>query len=144
MPNPLDELMKKLSLLIISTLLVSTTLGGCKQDLPKEVNDEAVFGTVQDLKTVPSEHQLIYQLGEDPYKKNWGSTTAYYVRVNDVMYPVLWDDAELYKKLKVGDKVNLHPSEYISCVGENDLKPNCHRMMKVYKSDRRIPPLDPR
>lgn len=118
------------------------TLLGCKQEIPAKVGQEPVFGRVQELKTVNSEKQLMYQTGQDTSKLNWGTATSYYVRIDDVWYPIQWDEAPKLKDLKVGDKVNLHPSEFISCTGENDLKPNCRRLMKVYKADRPIPPLN--
>lgn len=122
-------------------LIAISAVAGCKQDLPSRLDEPNVFGTVQEIKTVASEKQLIFQAGQDPYKLNWGSATAYYIKVDDVLHPVLWDEAEKLKKLNKGDKVNLHPSEFIVCVGENDLKPVCHRMMRVYKSERRVNPL---
>lgn len=122
-------------------LLALPLLAGCKQELPSKLEEPNVFGTIQEIKTVQSEKQLIYQGGADPYKQNWGTATGYYVKVDDVLYPVLWDEAEKLKGLKPGDKVNLHPSEFISCVGENDLKPSCHRMMRVFKGERRVNPL---
>ena len=130
--------MKFFHLLLVALPL----LASCKQDLPRTLNEPNVFGTVQEVKVGQSERQLIYQGGQDPYKQNWGSATGHYVKVDDQLYPVLWDEAEKLKTLKVGDKVNLHPSEFIVCVGENDLKPTCHRMMRVYKSERRINPLE--
>jgi hypothetical protein len=123
------------------SLLAALALTGCKQDLPKGLKEPPAFGTFSERKTVASERQLIYNGGDDPYTKSWGSATGYYVKVDDVWYPVLWDEAPKLKDLKPGDKVNLHPSEFIVCVGENDLKPTCHRMMRVYKSHRRINPL---
>jgi hypothetical protein len=126
---------------LILALALAGGLAGCKQELPKGLKEEPAFGTFTETKTVPSERQLIYNGGEDPYTKSWGSATGHYVKVDDVWYPVLWDEAAKLKDLKPGDKVNLHPSEFIVCVGENDLKPSCHRMMRVYKSQRRINPL---
>ena len=120
---------------------IALGLIACKQELPKDVQEPNVFGTVQELKTVASEQTLIYQLGQDPYKAHWGSATGRYVKVDDVFYPLHWDEAQKFKDLKVGDKVNLHTSEFIACTGENDLKPNCHRMMRVFRSERRINPL---
>jgi hypothetical protein len=116
-------------------------LSGCKQELPQKLKEPPVFGTFTETKTEASQRQLIYQSGEDPYAKSWGSATGYYVRVDDAWYPVLWDEAPKLKDLKPGDKVNLHPSEFIACTGENDLKPECHRLMRVYKSQRRVDPL---
>lgn len=127
---------------IFIALFAPLLLGACKQDLPKKLDETNVFGTVQEVKTVASERQLIYQGGQDPYTQNWGSATGYYVKIDDTLYPVLWDEAEKLKALKPGDKVNLHPSEFIVCVGEHDMKPVCHRMMRVYKSSRRINPLE--
>jgi hypothetical protein len=122
-------------------LVTAWSLAACKQELPKALQEPAAFGTFTETKTVPSERQLIYNGGEDPYAKTWGSATGYYVKVDDVWYPVLWDEVSKLKDLKPGDKVNLHPSEFIACTGENDLKPTCHRLMRVYKSQRRIDPL---
>ena len=131
-----------MSLRFFLPILFLTSLAtGCKQDLPSQLEEPSVFGTVQEVNTRVSEKQLIYQAGQDPYKLNWGTATGYYVKVDEVTYPVLWDEADKFKALKVGDKVNLHPSEFISCVGENDLKPSCHRLMRIFKSDRRINPL---
>lgn len=124
-----------------TALVLGITLTGCKQELPKKVDDPPVFGKVQELRTTASEKQLMYQGGQDPSKLNWGSATSYYVRLDDVWYPIQWDEVSKFKQLKVGDSVNLHPSEFISCVGENDIKPTCHRLMKIFKSDRRIAPL---
>jgi hypothetical protein len=84
----------------------------------------------------------MYQIGQDTSHLNWGSATGYYVRIDDNWYPVHWDEAQKLKELKIGDSVNLHPSEFISCTGENDLKPNCRRLMKVYKGDKPIAPLN--
>lgn len=114
---------------------------GCKQELPKQVSQDAVFGTVQNIKTVDNEKMLVYQSSEDPYQKRWGLAGGYYVTVDGVEYQLNWDQADKMKELKVGDKVNLHPTEYIACVGEADLKPTCRRMMRVYKSERRMNPL---
>ncbi len=122
-------------------VLLLPLMAGCKQELPQKLDEPNVFGTIQEIKTVESEKQLIYQGGADPYKQNWGTATGYYIKLDEKVYPVLWDEAEKLKTLKAGDKVNLHPSEFISCVGENDLKPTCHRMMRVFKSERRINPL---
>ena len=126
---------------IFPLLLIAAFATSCKQDLPSKLEEPNVFGTVQEVVTRPSEKQLIYQSGQDPYKMNWGSATGYYVKVDETTYPVHWDEAERLKTLKAGDKINLHPSEFIACVGENDLKPACHRLMRIYKSDRQINPL---
>lgn len=133
--------MKMQKFLLSLLFLLPVGLGACKQELPARLDEPNVFGTVQEVKTVERERMLIYQGGEDPYQKNWGFATAYMVRVDDVWYPVHWNEAEKFKTLQVGDKVNLHPGEYIACVGEKDLRPECHRMMRVYKSSRRINPL---
>jgi hypothetical protein len=114
---------------------------GCKQEFPKTLDEPSVFGTVQSLRQADSQKQLLYQAGQDPYKKNWGMATSYYVTVDGKELPVHWDQVDKYKALKVGDKVNLHPSEFISCVGEADLKPTCHRLMRIYKSERRVNPI---
>jgi hypothetical protein len=126
---------------IAACVLAGLLLVACKQELPSKLEEPNVFGTVGEVKVVPSERQLIYQGGQDPSRLNWGSSTGYYVKVDEVWHPVLWDEAEKLKALKPGDKVNLHPSEFISCVGENDLKPTCHRLMRVYKSSRKVDPL---
>lgn len=127
---------------IVGTLVIPfALLAGCKQELPKQVTQDAVFGTVQNIRSVSDEKQLVYQSGEDPYQKNWGLAGGYYVTVDGKDYQLNWDQADKVKELKVGDKVNLHASEYIACVGEAELKPNCRRLMRVYKSERRLNPL---
>ena len=128
------------NLLLIT--MVSLLLGGCKQELPRTVEQPPVFGTVQALRTANDQKQLMYQTGQDPYQKNWGLAASYYVQVDGKEYPIHWEHAEKFNALKVGDKVNLHPSEFISCVGESDLKPQCNRLMRVYQSERRINPLE--
>src|SRR5207253_1288592 len=115
---------------------------GCKQEIPPKVDQAPIFGKVQELKSVTSEKQLMYQMGQDTSKLNWGTASSYYVKVDDVWYPVQWEEVAKFKELKVGDGVNLHPTEYISCIGQNDVKPTCKRLMKVYKADRMIPPLN--
>jgi hypothetical protein len=95
------------------------------------------------MRTANDEKQLLYTQGEDPYKKVWGSAAGYYVTVDGKEYKVHWDQAEKFTALKTGDRVNLHPSEYISCVGEADLKPTCVRLMRIYKSERRTAPVSP-
>lgn len=127
------------SLFVIAT--VGLLLGGCKQELPKAVEQPPVFGTVQAMRTANDHKQLIYQSGQDPYEKNWGLAASYYVQVDGKEYPVHWEHAEKFNALKVGDKVNLHPTDYISCTGESDLKPQCDRLMRIYRSERRINPL---
>ncbi|MEB3220809.1 MAG: hypothetical protein VKS61_01905 [Candidatus Sericytochromatia bacterium] len=127
--------------ILILALAAAGSLSACKQELPKGLKEPPAFGTYTETRTVPSERQLIYAGGEDPYGKSWGSSAGYYIKVDEVWYSVLWDDAPKLKDLKPGDKVNLHPSEFIACTGENDLKPSCHRLMRVYKSHRRINPL---
>lgn len=127
------------SLLVIPFLIVPAT--GCKQELPRSVAQDAVFGTVQSLKTVDNDKMLVYVSTEDPYQKHWGLAGGYFVTVDGTEYQLHWDQADKMKELKVGDKVNLHPSEYIACVGEADLKPVCRRLMRVYKSERRMNPL---
>jgi hypothetical protein len=127
------------------TFLLAAVLGisliGCKQEIPAKVSSDPVFGKVQELKTVDSEKQLIYQSGQDTKKVNWGSASGYYVKIEDVWHPVQWDDAAKFKELKVGDSVNMYPTEFIACTGENDLKPHCQHLMKVMKSDKPVPPL---
>ena len=122
-------------------IVTISILVACKQDIPKSVETAPEFGTVQELRTADSEKVLLYTRGEDPYQKSWASTTSRYVKVDGVEHPVHWADAEKFKNLKVGDKVNLHPSEYIVCIGEADLKPTCRRLMRIYRSDRRIAPV---
>jgi hypothetical protein len=128
---------------ILSALMLACLVGvaGCKQELPKAVEADSVFGTVQDLRTTSDEKQLVYTSGEDPYTKNWGLAGGYYVTVDGKQYMVHWENAEAFKQLKAGDKVNLHPTEYITCTGETDLKPTCFRLMKIYKSERRVNPI---
>jgi hypothetical protein len=130
-----------LKLKTLGCLLVLTSLVGCKQELPKTVEQKSVFGTVQEIQTVNDQKQLIYQLGQDPYKQNWGLMPRYYVTIEGKKYAVHWDHAEKFKEIKVGDKLNLHPSEYVSCIGESDMKPSCERLMKIYKTERRVNPL---
>ena len=126
-----------LSFVLIATALLT----GCKQDLPRKLEVESVFGTVTEKRMVDNVKHLIYVSGADPYQKNWGTAASYEVTVNGQVYRLHWDQAEKFKELATGDKVNLHPSEYIDCVGEADLKPDCTRLMRVYKSERRIQPL---
>jgi hypothetical protein len=128
-------------LLVLALLSTSFSLAACKQELPSKIEQDGVFGTLQDLKLQDNTKMLIYVQGDDPTKKNWGLAGGYYVTVDGKSYMLHWDQADKFKSLKVGDKVNLHPSEYISCVGEADLKPTCYRMMRVYKSERRVDPL---
>jgi hypothetical protein len=116
-------------------------LAGCKQDLPRQLDKDAAFGTVTGLKTIDNEKQLLYTQGEDPYKKVWGTAASYVVMVDGKEYKVHWDQSDKFKALKEGDKVNLHPTEYIACVGEADLKPTCVRLMRIYKSERRVNPI---
>jgi len=123
------------------SILLSLSLSACKQELPQKLEEPNAFGTIQEIKTLPSEKMLIYGGGEDPYKANWGTATAYHLKVDGQVYFIHWDDAAKFKELKVGDKVNLHPGEFIACEGQNDLKPTCHRLMRVYKADRKINPL---
>lgn len=125
-------------------ILALSPLAACKQELPRTLEQPNVFGTVQEVKQVADEKQLIYVQGADPQTKNWGSAGAYYVKVDDQWHKLHWEQAEKFNALKVGDKVNLHPTEYISCVGESDLKPTCNRLMRVYKNERRINPLQTR
>jgi hypothetical protein len=115
---------------------------GCKQDLPQKLEAKGAFGTVTAVETVDNAKQLLYTQGEDPYKKVWGAAAIYNVTVDGTTYRVHWDEVEKYKTLKVGDKVNLHPTAYISCTGEADLKPTCVRLMRIYKSERRVNPLN--
>lgn len=132
---------KQLSLSLI--LLASFPLSGCKQELPKKVEQAAVFGTATEMHVADNEKQLIYVQGQDPYTKAWGLAAGYYITVNGQVYKVHWDQADKFKQLKAGDRINLHPTEYISCVGEADLKPMCSRLMRIYKSERQISPLSP-
>lgn len=127
--------------LIVSGFLVAL-LAGCKQQLPQKLETPPAFGTVQEVKTASEQKMLIYTQGEDPYKKNWGSAAGYSVRVEGKDYLLHWDQADKFRALKVGDRVNLHPSEYIACIGEADLNPSCTRMMRIYKSERRVDPLE--
>lgn len=129
---------KSLLLLVAVALL---PLEGCKQELPKTLEQPPVFGTVQAMRSANDQKQLIYQSGQDPQEKNWGLAASYYVQVEGKEYPVHWEHTEKFKALKVGDKVNLHPTEYITCTGESDLKPQCDRLMRIYRSERRINPL---
>ena len=126
---------------VIACLLPVLVLTACKQELPKTLEQKSAFGTVQEVSTANDVKQLIYQLGQDPYTQNWGLMPRYYVTIEGQKYPIHWDHADKMKELKVGDKVNLHPSEYISCIGESDLKPSCEVLMKIYKSERRINPV---
>ena len=126
------------ALLLVAFAFVA---GGCKQQIPAKVDQQPVFGKIQEIKTVASEKQLMFPQGGYSEKLNWGTATSYYLKVDDAWYPLQWEEASKFKGLKVGDSVNLHPSEYVSCMGENDLKPTCKRLMKVYKSDHFIPPL---
>jgi hypothetical protein len=130
--------MKKLALI----LAVLLPLAGCKQDLPQKLEGDTAFGTVTGLQTIENEKQLLYTQGQDPYKKTWGTASSYVVSVDGKPYKVHWDQIEKFKALKEGDKVNLHPSEYIACVGEADLKPTCERLMRIYKSERRVNPIE--
>lgn len=114
---------------------------GCKQELPRQVDTPPAFGTIQALDVVDGEKRLIYTETEDPHQKNWGLATSYYVTLDGHKYQVSWNEAEKFKQLKVGDKVNLHPTEYITCVGESDLKPSCTRLMKIYRTERRLDPI---
>ncbi|MNS21236.1 hypothetical protein D3C72_529940 [compost metagenome] len=127
--------------LITVSLAGLLSLSGCKQELPKEVAQDNVFGTVQNLRTTADEKMLVYTQGADPAEKSWGKAGGYYITVDGTEHVVHWDQSEKFKTIKAGDKVNLHPSEYIACVGESDLKPTCRRMMRIYKSERRIDPL---
>lgn len=129
--------LKKLAL-VAAVLL---PLVGCKQDLPQKLEMKAVFGTVTALQTVDNEKQLLYPQGSDPYGKAWGTAASYVVSVDGQPYKVHWDQLDKFKALKEGDKVNLHPTEYITCVGEADLKPTCTRLMRIYKSERRVNPI---
>ena len=131
------SLLKKISILALAAIAIQ----GCKQDLPRSLDTKPEFGTVQEVVTRQDEKVLLYTASEDPYTKNWGSVTSRYVKVNDVLYPIHWDDSEKFKQLKVGDKVNLHPSEFIVCTGEADLKPTCSRLMNIYRSERRVNPI---
>lgn len=132
---------KKFLLALLIAPSLSFSLTACKQELPRQVSQDAVFGTVQNIKSVTDQKTLVYVSTEDPYQKHWGLAGGYYVTVDGVEYALHWDQADKLKELKVGDKVNLHPSEYIACVGEADLKPVCRRLMRVYKSERRMNPL---
>lgn len=130
-------LTKKSCLLGALTLLLTA----CHQQLPKQVVAQPQFGTVQSLTSQDNQKVLIYTQGQDPYAQHWGLATTYTLTVDGKQYLADWEDADKFKKLKVGDKVNLHPSEYILCEGQNDLNPTCYRLMHIYKSDRRINPL---
>ena len=129
---------KLFTLLLLAGAL---SLTACKQQFPKDVVGQPIFGTVQKLSSQDSLSQMIYQGGEDPTKKNWGLAGAYWVTIDGKQYPVFWEDRQKFLKLKVGDTVNLPPTAYIDCFGESDLKPTCYRLYHVYKSDRRIPML---
>ena len=131
-------------LLILSLMLTPILATACKQELPSRLAQDGVFGTIQSLRTTDNEKMLVYVQGDDPTKKNWGLAGGYYVTVEGKTYLLHWDQADKYKSLKEGDKVNMHPSEYIACTGETDLKPTCYRMMKVFKSERRVDPLETR
>lgn len=127
---------------VIACLLTIFIISACKQELPKAVEQKSVFGTVQEVSTANDVKQLVYQTGQDPYAQNWGLMPRYYLTIDGKKYAIHWDHADKMKELKVGDKVNLHPSEYISCIGESDLRPSCDRLMKIYKSERRINPVE--
>lgn len=129
---------------VFACLLTLAALAGCKQELPKEVDQKPVFGTVQEVSTANDVKQLVYQLGQDPYAQNWGLMPRYYVTIEGKKYAVHWDYADKHKELQVGDKLNLHPSEYVSCIGESDLRPSCERLMRIYKSERRVNPIQTR
>jgi hypothetical protein len=122
-------------------LALAVSLSACKQDLPQKLEAENVFGTVTAVQMIDNEKQLLYTQGQDPHQKVWGAAASYVVTVDGKPYKVHWDQAEKFKGLKAGDKVNLHPTEYISCVGEADLKPTCNRLMRIYQSERRVNPI---
>lgn len=122
-------------------VLAFTALSACAQQFPKEVSSDAVFGTVQNVSSASDVKQLVYMDSEDPHKKNWGAMGQTTVTVDGTPYLISWEHAEKVKSLKVGDKVNLHPTEFIVCDGQNDYQPTCRRLMKIYHSERRIAPI---
>lgn len=48
-------------------ILSLSSLAACKQELPRQLEQPNVFGTVQEVKQVAEEKQLIYVQGSDSY-----------------------------------------------------------------------------
>lgn len=128
--------MRRMAALSALLLLVA-----CKQELPKNVDQKPDFGPIEAIELQKSVNCLLYRPGEDPHSKNWGSMTVDVVRVHDTAYYVEWVDKDKVASYHVGDKLNVHPGEYIICLGQNDLKPDCRRMVRVFRNARPIAPL---
>lgn len=128
--------MKKL--LVLGALLALTA---CAQELPKTIEQGQVIGTIQKLRAATDVPELIYTEGSDPHQKNWGKAGAYYVTVNGQDYSIIWEHADKFAKLHEGDRVTLIPTEYIVCEGQNDYKPHCGKLMKIYRGESRVNPV---
>ena len=101
-----------------------------------------VFGAVTEFRLVDSERQLIFRLDEDPANKHYGLALSPYVTVGGETYIVHWDYADRVRELEVGQTVNLHPSDYATCVQATEGEtPRCYRLMKLYRNDRKIDPI---
>lgn len=132
-------MMRRIAAFTLLALLVA-----CKQELPKNVDMKADFGPIEAIERQKSVTCLLYRPGEDPYQKNWGSMTVDVLRVHDTVHYVEWVDKDKVASYQVGDKVNVHPGEYVICLGQNDLKPDCRKMVRVFRNHRPIAPIVPR
>lgn len=101
-----------------------------------------VFGAVTEIRLADSERQVIFRLDEDPAKKHYGLALSPYVTVGGETYVVHWDYVDRVRELTVGQTVNLHPSDYATCVQASEGEtPRCYRLMKLYRNDRKIDPI---
>lgn len=125
----------------VASLACSLLLAACAQQLPKTLEVKNAFGTVQEKSVRENVPVLMYEEGIDPKSRNWGRSAVYEIKVDGESYKIHWEEATKLQALKIGDKVNLHPSSYIVCEGENERVPECTKLMRIYKSDTKINPI---
>jgi hypothetical protein len=99
------------------------------------------FGAIQALRTDLNQREIIFQGVENPAHKNYGLAANYFLELGAQWYLIDFEDLAKYNQLTVGTTVNLHPSDWASCVQNGAEAPICYRMMHVYRGSQAIPPI---
>lgn len=106
--------------------------------------EEAVFGPVEALRQTDNQVSMAYRIGDDPLIQRFGLAGNRFLTLGGHEYAIHWDSGETFGALAVGQTVNLHPSDMVVCVETGAQFPQCYRLMRAYRGDRRIPPIQTR